>query len=236
MTPEAEDGRWLRAHPLVFVSDLEVPALDPDDYQHLRRSLRMRPGDPCSIGDGGGRWRRARFGEVAEPTGAVLHTPGPAWSVTIAFAPVRSQKPEWVVQKLTELGVDHVIPLQSDRSVVRWDSSRAERHQERWAKIIREAAMQSRQLRLPTFAPVTDLPALLVSHPEAALTDPEGEPVRADDRLLVVGPEGGWSPEELDGAQLRSLPGGILRAETASVVAATLLVSARKPDRFTLGG
>ncbi len=231
-----ESARWLRAHPLVFVDDLDSPVLRDDDYHHLSRSLRLSDGSAISVGDGRGRWCPGRLAPMVEPTGPVVDAAHPRWPITVAFAPVKAQRPEWIVQKLTELGVDHMIPLRTERSVVRWDNDRAGRQQERWTKTIREAAMQSRQVRLPTFGPVSDVRTVLAEHPGAALADPEGGSVGHDDRTLLIGPEGGWGPDERSEVPLRSLPGGILRAETASVVAATILAAVRKSDPFTLGG
>ncbi len=227
---------WLRAHPLVFVDHLDTPVLGDEDYHHLTRSLRLKDGSAISVSDGQGRWCRGRLGAVVEAAGPVVEVGRPTWPIAVAFAPMKAQRPEWIVQKLTELGVDHIIPLRTERSVVRWDADRAGRQTERWVKTIREAAMQSRQVRLPTFEPVSDVHAVLARHPYAALADPEGVPVGAGDRMLLIGPEGGWGAEERRGAGLRSLPGGILRAETACIVAATMLANLRNSHPFTLGG
>jgi 16S rRNA (uracil1498-N3)-methyltransferase len=234
--PSVEQQRWLRSHPLVFVDDLDAPIMSDDDYHHLSRSLRLKDGAAISISDGRGRWRSGRLGPVVEVTGPVIESERRSSPITVAFAPVKAQRPEWIVQKLTELGVDHIIPLRTERSVVRWDQDRAGRQQERWAKTIREAAMQSRHVRLPTFDSVSDVRTVLARHPEACLADPDGPPVEEGDRMLLVGPEGGWGADEAGGAALRSLPGGILRAETACIVAATMLVNARNSPPFTLGG
>ncbi|MDA3039797.1 MAG: RsmE family RNA methyltransferase [Actinomycetota bacterium] len=234
--PAIGAGSWLREHPLAFVEDLEVPELDEVDYHHFSRSLRLRDGEPISVSDGRGRWRPAHLGRVVEASGPIVETDQPAWPITVAFAPVKAQRPEWIVQKLTELGVDHIVPLRTERSVVRWDADRAGRQSERWAKTIREAAMQCRQVRLPSFDPVTDIGTMLSQYPHAALADPEGRPVGESDRTLLIGPEGGWGVGERLGGELRSLPGGILRAETASIVAAAMLVHIRKSGPFTLGG
>ena len=90
------------SHPDVFVEDLAAPELDPADRHHLRRVLRVRDGDPLTVGDGRGGWRPARFGEIVEPTGEVVHVPRPAPAVTVAVALVKGERPELVVQKLLE--------------------------------------------------------------------------------------------------------------------------------------
>lgn len=205
--------------------------LAPDDHHHLERVLRLRPGQPLTLGDGAGRWREARFGPLAVPSGKIAATDPPPTTVTVAFVPVKAQGPEWYVQKLTELGVDEIVPLVSTRSVVRWDEERAARQQERMTKVAREACMQSRRLFWPRIGPLTALEAFLSAMAErgtpAVLTDPAGAPMGPGDTVLVIGPEGGFSPQELALAAAVALPGHILRAETAAVAAATIACGLR---------
>lgn len=222
-----DSDSWRRNRPLVFVEDLTHPLLSDDDHHHLHRSLRVEEGDGISIGDGRGCWRPARFGRRPEPLGATITEPEPAWPVTVGFTPVKGQKPEWIIQKLTELGVDHISVLVTDRSVIRWDAERKARQLGRWPRVIREAAMQSRQLRLPTVDGPFSFADFVASHPEAVAADPAGvtpvEPIRA----VMIGPEGGWSDAERQSVPLISLPGGVLRSETACVVAGATVVGLR---------
>lgn len=214
----------VRHRPLAFVEDLHAPELAPEDHHHLARALRLRVGDELTLADGSGRWRVARFAARPEPAGPVEGPVGALPGVTVAFAPVKGDRPEWVVQKLTELGVDRIVVLEAERSVVRWDDARAARNLERLRRTAREAAMQSRRLRLPDVDGVVPARSLLAA-PGVAVADPGGRAPRAGDRVVAVGPEGGWSPAELGAAGERiALPGGILRAETAAVVAAAVLV------------
>lgn len=215
--------------PLVFVADLDHPELAPDDHHHLARVRRVRDGDPIVIGDGAGRWRPARMaGATPLPEGAVevVERPGP--SVGVAFALVKGAKPELVVQKLTELGVDRIVPFLAARSVVRWDGPRAGAARLRWEKVAREAAMQSRRAHLPEVGAVATF-AEVAASPGAARTDPGGQPPRLDHPFLLVGPEGGWDAAE----RAAALPSvglagdGVLRAETAAIVAGALLVALR---------
>ena len=67
----------------------------------------------------------------------------------MAFAPVKGERPEWVVQKLTELGIDRIVPLFSERSVVRWSGARGQATVERLRRVAREAAAQCRRVWLP---------------------------------------------------------------------------------------
>src|SRR5690606_33698018 len=111
--------------PLVFVDDLEHPELTVDDHHHLGRVRRLRRGDPVVIGDGRGSWRSGSFADrVPQDLGPVHTAPPPAPAVGVGFALVKGQKPELVVQKLTELGVDRIVPFVAARSVVRWDDAK----------------------------------------------------------------------------------------------------------------
>jgi 16S rRNA (uracil1498-N3)-methyltransferase len=108
--------------------------------------------------------------------------------------------------------------------VVRWDAERAGRQLSRWRRVAREASMQSRRLRPPEVIGL--LPAIeVLAWPQMAAAEPGGRAPGAGERGLAVGPEGGWSDAELAVASDRvALPGGVLRAETAAVAAATVLV------------
>ena len=111
--------------------------------------------------------------------------------IGVAFALVKGDRPELVVQKLTELGVDVIVPFVAARSVVRWDGERASRHAARLEKVAREAAMQCRRPRLPTVEPVRSF-AEVAARPGAALATLGGQMVTQSTRLVLVGPEGGW--------------------------------------------
>jgi 16S rRNA (uracil1498-N3)-methyltransferase len=223
----AVDPLTAQAH--AFVDDLAAPRLAPDDHHHLARVLRLRPGSDVTVGDGEGRWRPGRLTTDAtvEPTGGVVRDPRPEPEITIAFALVKGERPELAVQKLTEVGVDRIVPFVAERSVVRWDGAKAERHRERLSGIARQAAMQCRRTWLPRVDDVggfDDVAAL----PGATLADRDGDPPTLARPAVLVGPEGGWSPGER-AAGLPSTRVGInvLRAETASITAGTLLVALR---------
>jgi 16S rRNA (uracil1498-N3)-methyltransferase len=216
-----------RAH--VFVDDLDVPRLTEADERHLRRVLRLRPGDTVTAADGRGRWRPCRLGARADldPTGEVADEAPPDPPVTVAFALVKGQKPELVVQKLTELGVDRIVAFVAERSVVRWSPDKAQRHHERFRAIAREAAMQCRRARLPEVAPVADF-ATVAALPGAALADAEGEPPTLALPTVLVGPEGGWSgTERTAGLPSVRLGAHTLRSETAAITAGAVLLALR---------
>jgi 16S rRNA (uracil1498-N3)-methyltransferase len=216
-----------RAH--VFVDDLDAPVLDDGDGHHLRRVLRLGPGSDVTAGDGGGRWRPCRLadGPVLEIKGAVVGDARPEPPITVAFALVKGERPELVVQKLTELGVDRIVPFVAGRSVVRWEPGRADRHVERWRTIARQAAMQCRRTTLPEVAPVATFHSV-AALPGAAVADASGVPPTLDRPVVLIGPEGGWTPEEHgEGLPIVRLAANVLRAETAAITAGAVLTALR---------
>lgn len=216
-----------RNRPLVFVDDLADPELDDADFHHFDRVLRIGRGDPIVLGDGAGGYRTARFEHRPVPEGEIGHVERPDPPLAIAFSPVKGERPEFFVQKLTELGVDEIIPIRCERTVVRWDGAKAAKNHDRLVKVAREACLQARRLHLPTIGPLTSLDAFLARFPGAVLADPEGRPMTGADRALAVGPEGGFSDAERISAASVALPGNILRAETAAVTAAAIACGLR---------
>ncbi|MEZ5342811.1 MAG: RsmE family RNA methyltransferase [Acidimicrobiales bacterium] len=228
-----------RQRPLVFVDDLAQPVLAPGDLQHFQKSLRLRFGDPIGVGDGRGRWMPARLGEVAEPEGPIHTEAPPVVAVGVAFAPVKAERPDFVVQKLVELGVDRIVVVTTDRSVVKWDDTRAGKQFERWQNVVTEACMQSRRLHRPTIEGPTPLRHLAADGYDVVLAEPgaprlgldphrgSGSAEETPSMLVCVGPEGGWSAAELAAYDHVGLPGNILRAETAAIAAGVLLVASR---------
>ncbi len=233
----------------VFVDDPAHPILAADDAHHLGRVLRLRGGEEVVVSDGQGRWARTRWrGHTGGSTddGAGLEPirdgvgPGGDGTVqtearaepllTVAFAPVKGERPEWVVQKLTELGIDRIVPLRSERSVVRWSGARGRTAVERLRRVAREAAAQCRRVWLPDVAETIGFDELptLGDAGEVVLAQLSGDRPSAAQRVVAVGPEGGWSVTELD-AGLPTVGFGlsVLRAETAAVTAGALLASLR---------
>jgi 16S rRNA (uracil1498-N3)-methyltransferase len=228
---------------MVFVEDPSAPVVVDADVRHLLDVLRLRPGELVVASDGEGRWVPCRVapGEPARgsrgadpagllvPDGPVVVEPRPAPEVTVAFAPTKGDRPEWVAQKLTELGVDRIVPLRTSRSVVRWEGERGTKAVERLRRVVREAASQSRRARLPEVTDVCRLDELAaVSGRSPALAQPGGGPPGLDRPVLAVGPEGGWDDAERDAfGPGVGLGATVLRAETAAVVAGALLCGLR---------
>lgn len=219
--------------PMAFVADLDAPVLAERDVSHLVRVLRQRAGDSLTVADGAGGWRTARL-DPSTPSslgdlGPVRELPDVAPALAIGFALVKGDKPELIVQKLTELGVDRIVPFRADRSVVRWDDAKAAKAVERLRVVARAAAMQCHRPRLPEVADVANLSDLVAQG--AALAARGGVPLSLVMPFVLVGPEGGWSPAEVARSAPRvTLGAHVLRAETAALAAGVLLTSLRVGD------
>ena len=146
----------------------------------------------------------------------------------------KGDRAELAVEMLTELGIDEIVPWSASRSVVRWTGDRVDRALARWRATAREAAKQSRRLRMSRVAdPVStrELVALvgtvglaLVLHEDATESLATIELPGAGTVLMVIGPEGGITPDELGdltaaGARAVSVSDGVLRTSTAGTVA-----------------
>jgi len=218
----------------VLVADLDSPELDDADTHHLARVLRLRVGEVVTATDGVGAWRTCRWtGAGMDPVGAIERVAAPRPETAVAFALVKGDRLDWIVQKLTELGIDRMVPLRTDHAVVRWDAAREQTQVARLGRIAREAALQSRRVWFPLIDPVTAALEFL-SRPGVARADFGGADL--DDlpgtTVIAVGPEGGWSQAE------RGVPGPVvglgstvLRAETAAIAAGVLLTDRRRRGR-----
>jgi len=215
--------------PHVLVDDLDQLDITADDRHHLDRVLRVRVGDPVTIGDGRGGWQAFTWGPVPEPVGERRAVAAPTPRVGVAFALIKGGRPELVVQKLTELGVDDIHPFVAARSVVRWDANKAARNAERLDRVAREAVMQCRRAWIPTVHGVSDF-ADVAALPGAVMADMGGAILHAatGPMTVLVGPEGGWDDAEHQTAIPRvSLSDAVLRSETAAIAAGVALTRAR---------
>jgi 16S rRNA (uracil1498-N3)-methyltransferase len=207
----------------VFVEALAAPQLSDEDDHHLRRVLRIRDSDVITVADGAGRWAAARLaadGLSVESEPVVEPPPSPA---AVFSAVPKGDRAEWMVQKLTEVGATTIGFIDCTRSVVRWDEERGRRQVERLRRIAREAAMQSRRVWLPEVLETVPI-AVASRNICCAMAEPDG----ADDLVgvdaVLVGPEGGFTPDELSLVTRRvSLSRQVLRVETAALVAVVML-------------
>lgn len=229
MTPAFSACIPADAGPVVLVAEVdghEVTVAD-DDHHHLSRVRRVRPGDPVAVTDGRGAWRSGRFGPTIEPTGPVVHLARAQPTLAVGFALVKGERPELVCRKLTELGIDRILPFVGERSVVRWDPDRADRHTGRLRRVVREAVMQCRRVWLPTVGDPVPF-ATLATEAGAVRADPGGAPPSLDRPVVLVGPEGGWSDAERAALPAAvALGDAVLRAETAAISAGAVLAALR---------
>ena len=229
----------------LFLSDLHAPTvgghvrLTGDEGRHAAVVRRIQVGETIIVADGAGTAVRGpvvatdKTGvtfEVAE----VLRSPAEAVRYIAVQALPKGDRAERAVEVMTELGIDEVVPWQASRSIVKWVPDRAERHLARWRATAREATKQSRRFRVPVVTVplstrevalrIADTALTLVLHEDADVPLAHVDLPDAGDVMIVVGPEGGISPEELAvftraGARTVSLGDGVLRTSTAGVVA-----------------
>ncbi len=234
-----------RFHIDVPLAEDSVVALPRDRSQQIAKVLRLRPGDTIILFDGRGGEFPSRLIEVS-PERVVASTgsrrdgradPKPA--IHLAPALLKADRFDWVVQKATELGVVAITPVITERTVISLAADRAGRRRERWQRIAIEAAEQSGRSRIPVVVdpiPFVNLLGRLPGAPAMLLWEDEREQDLAPapsgyavPLLVMVGPEGGYTPGEVQsavvaGARTVSLGPLILRSETASIAGiATIL-------------
>lgn len=219
----------------------DVVSLTGAEAKHAAVVRRLRVGEAVTVGDGSGVWLEGVAEEVAPGRVDVrisqrtVH-PSPVPRIALAQALAKGDRDELAVQAACELGVDEIVPWQASRSVSRWEGPKATKGRERWATIVREAAKQAHRTWVPEVAaPATT--GELASRAGAArvlILDPSAttrlSEVVADDRdiVLVVGPEGGVSDEEIArltaaGAERVLLGDTVLRTSTAGPAAIAVL-------------
>ena len=220
-----------------------------DLLHHLRDSLRIHPGDSLALNDGCGSRYRV---EVTHVTSQAIDScivdrqtePASMTSpIVLGQALIKGDKMDWVIQKATELGVAAIVPIHSTHSVIKPNPERLEHQRSRWKRIVRDAAQQSERWTIPTIADPIDLTEICRQYTSALLKGMLVErsigpslatvPIPLDSQhpiILLVGPEGGWAPDEQRLAQeqnllLLTLGPRILRAETAAIAALSILQS-----------
>jgi 16S rRNA (uracil1498-N3)-methyltransferase len=235
--------------PLFFSATIGRPevgslvTLDGEDGRHAVVVRRIQPGERLVVGDGRGFGVRGIVREVgrAELTLEVTEfvaPPAGGRRVVAVQALAKGDRSELAVEMLTETGVTTIVPWAASRSVVRWSGERGDRSRAKWQATAREAAKQSRRLWIPevTRAMTTAEVARRIAESDVALVLHEAATERLADHplpddaevVVLVGPEGGIAPEELDtfvaaGAHPVSISDGVLRTSTAGAVAVALL-------------
>ena len=248
--------RRFYAPPVAFALDEKSVTLSEEEARHARDVLRLRPGEEVQVFDGGGQEFRCALREFARD-GAVLDVleaveparPESPLGLTLVIAVLKHEKFDLVIQKTTELGVSRIVPLQSERAGVRLRDSRdADKRLTRWRRIALEAAKQSGRARVPEISSSADFTLLLsgfVAEKEIVaketvrmmFSEREGRSLSTTKNevsspvkriVALVGPEGGWSDEEIElardsGWKIVTVGGRTLRAETAAIVVVGLL-------------
>lgn len=212
--------------------------LDGAEGRHAADVARLRPGERLLLGDGRGTIATAvvdavgkgRLGlSIVERT--VAQRPRPRLVVAQGLA--KGERAELAVQMMTEAGVDEIIPWRAARSVVQWRDERGQRALDRWVATAREATKQARRAWLPEVSVAASTATLapratFVLHEEATAPLSTVDLPERDELVLVVGPEGGIAPEELDrfeaaGAVPVRLGETVLRTSTAGLAALAVL-------------
>lgn len=207
-----------------------------EDAHHLARVLRAETGQRFELSDGItvylGEIENAAKGSVQFRIVEELETPEPLRPLTLYMALIKFDRLEWAIEKATELGVTAIVPVNCARSEEGFAAAAVKRS-ERWRKIARESAQQSRRVAAPEIGAVRRIASLPGEGLRCRLEEETGSsPLGAildryspsDSLSLLVGPEGGWTDaerEKLDAAawQRASLGPLILRAETAAIAA-----------------
>lgn len=219
----------------------DLVSLTGAEAKHAAVVRRLRVGEAVSVGDGAGVWLSGVAEEVTPGRVDVriserVEHPTPTPRIVLVQALAKGDRDELAVQAACELGVDEIVPWQASRSVSRWEGPKAVKGRERWATIVREAAKQAHRAWLPeVVAPVSTkqlaeratAQRVLLLDPTASTRLSEIEP-DGRDLVLVVGPEGGISGEELDrleeaGAERVLLGETVLRTSTAGPAAIAVL-------------
>ena len=215
------------------------------DAHHLTHVLRVEPGQQFEISDN----RTVYLAEVESARKDLVQfsvignivSAEPLVRTTILASLIRFERLEWMLEKATELGVERIIPVQTDRGEKGLEQA-AKKRIARWNRIVREASEQSRRARLPEIGDPADFADALAVDAgyRYLLEEKEAPPIlsmlpaerQAGSSLaLLVGPEGGWTDRERElaanaGWSAVSLGSEILRAETAAIAALAIVNAA----------
>lgn len=208
---------------------------------HLARVVRLKAGETVEVSDGAQAWTAVAESisprEVAFTTVELLPTPAATARLELHLALIKLPRFEWAIEKATELGVSAIVPVAAERSdggLVKAVPKRVER----WERIAEEAAQQARRLGPPaiaaplTFAEALERPAELRFLVDFTGEEPSSGMLAATSGAgavaVLVGPEGGWTDEELAlpgaaGAEHITLGSDVLRSETAAAAALSII-------------
>ena len=229
-----------------FFTDSEAVITGPD-VNHIKNVLRMKPGEKLLLSDGKGTNCLCEITELFPDKVLAKILPEEVddtelpVKVTLYQGLPKADKMEFIIQKCVELGVTKIVPVDTDRAVVKLDAKKEEAKRKRWYGISESAAKQSKRSRIPVVRePVNYREAVaLAGELDVVLLPYENERGMAATREVMeriapgqsvgifIGPEGGFAPEEIemvrDEMQLISLGRRILRTETAGIAALAIL-------------
>jgi len=240
----------------IYEAEKRIELMGPDVH-HIRKVLRLSKGELVSVSDGQGRRYEARVAEVAPRQVSLtiisrqIKQQGSVIPVTLVQGIAKGSRMDWIVQKTTEMGIDAIQPVSTRFTVVNFESSKeVDKKQGRWQKIAEEASKQSKRTTVPRVEKPATFQQLL---PSDGLADGGEKRIlrllayeREDDQRLRdhvsqdqlegcdrieiwIGPEGGFSTEEVAaakaaGIQTVGLGPRILRTETAGLVLLTVVL------------
>lgn len=217
------------------------------DVAHIRKVLRLKPGDRIEVVDEEGGLYAVQLEQVevdrvrGEVIGKIPTAAPQGLAITIAQAVPKGDKMDWIVQKATELGVSRIVPLLSERVIVRLNPALEARRVARWQKLALEAAKQCKRLSVPQISRFLSLDVfcqereaqdlgLILWEGETAtrLRSVLAEAKRGGNLSVIIGPEGGFSDSEVETARSRgfrpvTLGSRILRTETVALSVLSVL-------------
>jgi 16S rRNA (uracil1498-N3)-methyltransferase len=224
------------------ISDGAVTFTD-EQRKQIKNVLRLSPGDNVNVFDGSGKEYATSLKSIGnEAVGEVVSTCAPSTEpsmrITLVQGIPKGEKLEFILQKCTEIGVSEFIIVSTERSVPKISAQKLPSRLERWRAIAKEAAEQSGRVRVPSIEGVLTLKETFARYPHGLIAWEKeaehsiGEELRAGNReetTLFIGPEGGFSAEEIDlavrhGITPISLGRRILRTETAAIVGSAILI------------
>jgi 16S rRNA (uracil1498-N3)-methyltransferase len=234
----------------VHVRDLRAgpTSLEHAAARHIRDVLRLEADTEIELFDNAGSTAVGRIVSIGPAGVDVLVGPvgGAVRSVvplTVAAAIPKGDRADWMVEKLGELGVERLVPLQTTRGVV---IPGGKNKFERWERIAVESAKQSRRTGVMRIEPMVSVPAFLKTVTAGLVLSTEAgcRPIGATPletiSSLMIGPEGGWTDDELAacreaGIAAVALTATVLRVETAAVVAAGVVLCTRNSGQIAIG-
>lgn len=232
----------IRVSKLLKTSDTVV-SLSREEAHYIQDVLRMKKGDQLLVFDSSGnefvaQLRDSGEAELLEPV--INGTSKSRMQLIVAQAIPQHRKMDKIVEQASELGVSELIPLVTEHTIVRMAKEREAKVSDRWQRIVGETLQQSRLRHRPKISPITDwfsfwnaersFDQILMFHP-----GPDAKPIHecvsrqtSGNILVLIGPEGGFSDEEVKqakkrGAILVKMNTGILKTDTAFVAAVSAL-------------